>query len=60
MNIPAQLARGLALGAALILGGAVSHGQQAPARSTERGADLLSLQIGVVTQDGTPVTDLRA
>jgi VWFA-related protein len=60
MHIPVQLARGLALGAALTLGGLTSHAQQQPPRSTERGADLLSLQIGVVTQDGTPVTDLRA
>jgi hypothetical protein len=60
MHIPVQLARGLALGAALAVGGLTSHAQQQPPRSTERGADLLSLQIGVVTQDGTPVTDLRA
>jgi hypothetical protein len=59
MHIPAVLARGLVLGAAVTIG-VTSAAQEPPAKSTERGADLLSIQVGVVTQDGTPVTDLRA
>ena len=34
--------------------------QQTPVKPSERGADLVSLQIAVVSPDGTPVTDVRS
>jgi VWFA-related protein len=56
-QVPGSLA--IALAVVIALGSSAPAAQQPPARTPERGADLLSLQIAVVSGDGTPVTDIR-
>lgn len=43
----------------VLIGIATPSAQQPPVKPSERGADLVSLQIAVVTPDGAPVTDFR-